>query len=453
MAPPYERPAPPVPDTFEQSPAPATQPASAINWRGYFTDPLLQSLIEEALDNNRDLRAAVLRVQQARARYRIQRAAELPTVGVGAVGVEGELPEGTITESLSPDVIAVGAGFAGWEIDFWGRVRSLKDAALEDYLATDAASRAMALSIIAEVASVYVTLRELDERLALARQTLASREESLRIFTRRVEVGSTSRFELTQVEVLRHQAAALVTELELARATQAHALDLVVGAPSTLLPISAPLDERTMFMELEPGLPSLLLTQRPDIVAAEHALISLNANIGAARAAFFPNISLTGLLGLASSALDQLFDSDSYAWVASPSVVLPIFDRGRRRANLDLAELRRDEAVSTYERAIQAAFRDVADALSARRWLAEQVGVLQATAAAQGERARLAKLSYDRGRLPYLDVLDAERGLLVAQQDLVRARGAVLNAHVALYEALGGGSEEFTPAEPPTSNP
>jgi multidrug efflux system outer membrane protein len=454
MAPPYSRPAPPVPDSYEQSPAPATLPASAIAWRDYFTDPRLQSLIERALDNNRDLRAAVLRVEEARALYRIERADQFPTIGVGGIGVHGDLPDnGPISESLTANGIAIGAGVAAWEIDFWGRVRSLKDAALEGYLATDAASRAAGLSIIAEVASDYVTLRELDERIALARRTLSSREDSLRIFTRRVQVGSTSRFERTQVEILRHQAAALVTELELARAIQAHALDLVVGAPSNLLPISASLDETAMFMELEPGLPSDLLTQRPDIVAAEHSLKSLNADIGAARAAFFPSISLTSFLGLASPALEELFDDDSGAWVAVPAVLLPIFDAGRRRANVDLAEVRREEAVSTYERAIQTAFREVADALSARRWLAEQVGVLQAAAAAHGERARLAKLSYDRGKVAYLDVLDAERGLLTAQQDLVRARGAVLNAHVDLYAALGGGSEGFTAPRPPIVNP
>jgi multidrug efflux system outer membrane protein len=424
--------------------------AAQIAWRDYFTDPVLQSLIERALTNSRDLRRAVLRVQEARARYRIQRADELPTIGVGAVGAKGQIPGNVLTSNLSPDFIAVGGGNATWEIDFWGRVRSLKDSALENYLSSEAASRATGLTLIEQVADSYVGIRELDERLALAHRAVTNRDESLRIFTRRVQVGASARYDLTQVEVLRQQAASLATELELSRDTEAHALDLLVGAPANVVPVSTRLDARAMFVGLEPGLPSELLTQRPDILAAEHALRASNADIGAARAAFFPHISLTDFIGLASPALKHLFDADdSFAWIVIPSALETVFDHGRRHAVLDAVKIRRDEEIANYEKTIQSAFRDVVDALSARTWMANQVDVLTGMVASQAERVRLAKLSYDRGKVRYLEVLDAERALLDNEQQLARARGALLKAHVDLYAALGGGATQFVPPQPP----
>ena len=447
MAPPYQRPALPVPETYAATTALAAGTlASAIDWRDYFVEKRLRSLIEQALANSRDLRGAVLRADEARVAYRIQRADGLPIVAAGAATVRGRVPDFGITgQALEPEVVALGVGVTSWEVDFWGRVRSLKDAALETYLATDAARRATALSVVTQVANGYLALRELDERLMLARRTVANREESLRIFRRRVDVGVTSRLELTQVDVLRQQATALVAQLELARAAQAHALEVLVGASADLSPVSARLDETVMFQELEPGLPSDLLTQRPDIVAAEHALKAANANIGAARAAFFPRISLTGLLGLASAELGGLFDTGSGAWLFAPTAVLPIFDAGRRRAAVDLTDVRREQAVVRYEQAIQAAFRDVSDALSARRWLGEQVRTLRATLDLQGERARLSKVRYDAGAVRYLEVLDAERERLTVEQQWVQTRHALLASHVALYAALGGGSQRPTP--------
>ena len=452
MAPPYERPALPVAAAYS-APTEAGMNAAQIGWRDYFSDPVLQGLITDALAYNRDLRLALLRVEEARALYGIQRADQFPTLGVQAEGARSRTP-GDLNLTGRPIVASqyqAGVGMATWELDFWGRVRSLKDAALENYLASDAAARAATLSLVAQVADSFLSLRELDERLTLTRETIASRGESLRIFRRRYEVGSISKLDLTQVEAMWQQARALGTDLEQARATQAHALELLVGKPLELPLPQGGLEDASVMRDLPAGLPSDLLTQRPDIVAAEHQLQAANANIGAARAAFFPRITLTGAFGTASAELDGLFGGSSRAWNFAPSLDLPIFDGGRRSANLDLAEARRDQAVASYEQSIQSAFKDVSDALSARRWLAEQVEVLRATVDAQSERARLAKLRYDHGASPYLEVLDAQRDLLAAQQTLVQTRRALLSARVGLYAALGGGTQAPSSPAPLTA--
>ncbi|AKQ60403.1 efflux transporter outer membrane subunit [Bordetella hinzii] len=453
LAPEHTRPPLPVAAAFPQPAAPvsAAMPAAAVDWQSFYTDPELRGLIARALINNRDLRMAVLRVEEARAAYGIQRADQFPTLGLAADAVRQRTPgDLSITgQPLTASQYQVGVGMASWELDFWGRVRNLKDAALENYLATDAARQAATLSLIAQVADSYLTLRELDERLALTRATIASREESLRIFRRRFEVGAISKLDLTQVETLWQQAKALGAELERTRAAQAQALQELVGQPIDLPEARAALDDDALMRELPAGLPSDLLTNRPDIVAAEHQLRASNANIGAARAASLPQITLTGAFGTASSQLDGLFDSGSLAWNFAPSINLPIFDAGRRQANLELAQARQQQAVAQYEKSIQTAFREVADALSARYWLAEQVKVLRATVDAQAERERLARLRYDHGASPFLEVLDAQRDLLEAQQQWVRTRRALLSSQVALYAALGGGTQA-QPAGPAT---
>ena len=465
LAPDYQRPAPPIPAAYPgaghpgaghpgagqpeattlpdgaaaQAPSPA---AAQIAWQAYFPDPALQSLIATALDNSRDLRAALLRVEESRALYGIQRADRFPSVGAQADGARSRVPA-DLSLTGQPQVSSqyqVGLGMATWELDFWGRVRSLSDAALQNYLSTEAAARAATLSLIAQVADSYLTLRELDERLELTRETIDARAESLRIFRRRFEEGAISKLDLTQVDTLWQQAKALGTELERTRAAQAHALELLVGAPLDLPQDGRRLNDDAVLPDLPAGLPADLLTNRPDILAAEHQLKAANANIGAARAAFLPSITLTGAFGTASAELDGLFAGGSRAWNFAPSINLPIFDAGRRQSSLDLAEARRDLAVANYEQTIQGAFRDVSDALSSRRWLAEQVDVLRATVAAQAERARLAQLRYDHGASPYLEVLDAKRDLLAAQQQLVETRRALLSSRVGLYAALGGGT-------------
>jgi len=445
MAPPYEAPALPVALYYAVDAAKTGSTAAANGWRDYFSDPRLQTLITQALDHNRDLRTVVLRVEEARAAYGIQRAEQFPTlaaqVGMDRSRVPADL--NLTGQPLLGSQYQVGLGLASWEIDFWGRVRNLGDAALENYLATDEARRAATVALIAQVANSYLTLRELDERIALARQTIASRVETLRIFSRRVEVGSTSRLNLTQVQTLLSQAQALSAQLEQARAMQGNALTLLVGAPIDLLAVPERLDEQQLLRELDAGLPSDLLVQRPDIVAAEHQLKAAHASIGAARAAFFPRVALTGSLGTASAELDGLFASGSQVWTFSPSVSLPIFDSGRLRNNLGLAEVRRDLAVAQYEKTVQSAFRDVSDALSARQWLTEQVIIAQTALAAQTERARLSQLRYDNGAAAFLEVLDAQRDLLAAEQQLVQTRRALLSSRISLYAALGGGSMDF----------
>ena len=439
LAPPYEAPPLPVAAHYEQ-PSEAGTDAASTGWRDYFDEPRLQRLIEQALANNRDLRQATLRVAEARAAAGLQHAERLPTLAAQAGEDRSRVPAdlNLTGRPLLGSQYQVGLGLASWELDFWGRVRSLDDAALQNYLASAAARRAASLALIAQVASADLALRELDERLALARQTTASRAETLRIFTRRVEVGATSRLNLTQVQTLYTQAQALGAQLEQARAAQAQALTLLVGTPLELPP--QPLGEQPLFGALRSGLPAELLLARPDILAAEHQLRAAQANIGAARAAFFPRIALTASLGTASAELGGLFDSGSQAWTFAPRISLPLFDGGRRRLNLSLAEARRDQAIAGYEKAVQAAFRDVNDALSAEHWLAEQLTIAEAALAAQRERARLSQLRFDNGAAAFLEVLDAQRDLLAAEQLRVQVRRALLSSRIGLYAALGGGA-------------
>jgi outer membrane protein, multidrug efflux system len=455
LAPEYERPALPVANEYPaDAPVPAgarpdARPAPEIAWREYFAEPELQAMIAQALENNRDLRVAALRVLEARAAFQIRRADQFPTVNVNA----GELRLG-VPESLSPTgsantvpIYAVGASVLGWELDFWGRVRNLKESALEQFLATDSARRAVTVSLVAQVADGYLTLRELDERIRITRDAVRTREESLRIFRRRFQVGTATRLDVAQVETLLTQAQSLGAQLEQARAAQAHTLTLLVGSQPARIADRESLNDAALVRDPPVGLPSDLLQQRPDIVAAEHRLRAANANIGAARAAFFPTITLTGFYGTASLELSSLFESGTRAWLFAPQLVMPIFDAGRRQANLDLAEVRRDAAVAEYERTVQAAFRDVADALSAQHWLSELLTIQRRAVAEQTERARLATLRFDRGLASSLEVLDARRDLLAAQQQLIQQRRALLSSRVALYAALGGGSQHY--GEPP----
>jgi len=443
MSPPYEAPALPVAQHYDADDGRDGLSASATGWQAYFTDTRLQALIEQALENNRDLRTAVLRVEEARAAFGIQRAELFPHLNAQAGVSRLSIPADVSPFGMPMRVTQyqVGAGVSSWEIDFWGRVRNLNEAALESYVASDAARRAVALGLIAQVADSYLVLRELDERIALAQQTVDSRTETLRIFSRRVAVGATSRLNQTQVETLLTQAQALLTQLQQARDAQAHGLALLVGKPIDLPPVAEPLDEHRMLAELRAGLPSDLLTQRPDIAAAEHRLRAAHASIRAARAAFFPRVALTGAYGTLGPELGNLFAPGTRAWVFAPSISLPLFEGGKLRSNLDLAEARRDLAVAGYEKTVQSAFRDVSDALSARKWLADQLDIAKAALAALTERARLSQLRFDAGASTFLEVLDAQRDLLAAQQQLVQVRRALLSSRVGLYAALGGGTQ------------
>jgi multidrug efflux system outer membrane protein len=454
LAPRYTRPPLPVAPAYPTPDPAIPNPATATTaWRNYFTDQRLQQVIALALSNNRDLRQAAHRVQGARAVYGIQRADLFPTVDAGSNVIRTRLPgDPSLTgPAVNLTYKQVVLSTVGWEVDFWGRVRNLKDVALQEYFATEGARRAVMVSLIADVADAWFRVRELDERILLARSTVTSRAESFRLFTRRVEVGSTSRLDLTQVEVLLRQAESLLAQLEQERDSLAHALTLLVGTPAPLPFAEEPFNDQGMMQELRVGLPSELLQSRPDIISAEHELVAAHANIGAARAAFFPSVVLTGSGGTASFELnglflasgfssEGLFTSTSATWSFLPNISVPIFDWGRRRNNLKLADARRNGAVANYEKTIQTAFRDVSDALSNKQWLTEQLRVQQATLAAETERARLATLRYQTGSAPFLDVLDAERDVLSTDQEVVQVRRELLSSRVRLYQALGGGA-------------
>lgn len=448
LAPPYERPAPPLTQSFNVEGLPVT-PASLTNyqlgWDQFFGDARLHELLTISLQNNRNLRLAIQRVEESRALYGIQRADQLPNISAGALAGRSR-----IAADLSPTGSAVTSSqyqatlnLSTWELDFWGRVRNLKDAALESFLGSEQAKRAVYISLIAQVANNYLLERELDERLVTARQTLTSREESYRIMRRRYEVGSASKLDATQSELLLNQARVELAILERQREQSHNALVLLAGVP--IVPESRTLSqvEGSFMQDLSPGLPSDVLLNRPDVLAAEHRLKAANANIGAARAAFFPRIVLTGTFGSASSELDGLFSSGSKTWSFLPSLSLPLFDAGRNKANLALTEARRNIAVADYEQTIQGAFREVADALADRRWLARQVEVQRASLVTHTERTRLAQLRYQSGSASYLEVLDAERDRFISEQALVQTRRTLLASAVNLYAALGGG---LTPA-------
>lgn len=439
FAPAYVRRPLPVPEAFAE-PSPEAPAIARIGWQDFFREPQLQGLIGEALENNRDIRIATGRVAEARAAWRIEGSALYPQLGAVGTGTRGRTPADL---SLTGQPIVGNQIYAqlsaGWELDFWGRLRNLRDAARAQYLATEEARRAVATDLIAQVANGYLLEREYEERVVIATRTIATREELLRIMRRRYEVGSGSKLEMTQAQTLLAQAQTALQALAQDRAVNRNALALLVGHPVDIAAGQLDLKEAAPDIALPPGLPSELLTNRPDIVAAEYMLRAANANIGAARAAFLPRISLTGAFGTASSELDGLFKNGSSAWNFTPTISLPIFNAGQLAGNLDVAKARRDIAVADYERTIQSAFRDVSDALVRRRQLGLQVESVRTMLAALQERARLAQLRFDNGRSAYLEVLDAQRDLFDTEQTLVQLRRAELASGIALYAALGGG--------------
>ena len=425
--------------------------ASQLSYRDWFPDPRLTALIASALENNRDLLAATARIEQARARYRIQDSRELPSVVASGgatrtrqpLGVNPALDTGDVEgapASVTFNRFEVGVGVSSFELDFWGRVASLSQAARAEYLATVAAQRAFYLSLIADTATTYFEIVETEEQIALAQATAESRREGLRIARLRLDNGVTSALPYRQAETLLTQAEQQVASEKLVLARLRNQLAVLVGGtvPEALpegLALAAQGDDR----RLAAGLPSDLLLVRPDIVAAEEQLRSARANIGAARAAFFPTISLTGNAGLSSSSLDGLFSGDSLGWSFGPSISLPIFDWGGREASLDLAQALEVEQVANYDRTVQTAFREVSDALAGREYLAEQLDTLRRAVTAQERIARIARLRYREGVGSYLEVLDAERNLFSAQQQLLTTQRAWLQNRATLFVALGGG--------------
>jgi len=439
FAPTHVRPPQPVPQAYATS-ALGSPSIARIGWYDFFPEGQLRALITAALENNRDIRIASGRVAEARAAWRIQGSALYPQLDGVATGTRRRTPADlSVTGHAAMGNQIYSQLSAGWEIDFWGRLRSLNDAALAQYLATEEARRAIATDLIAQVANGYLLEREYEERAELASRTIATRGESLRILRRRYEVGSGSKLEMTQAQTLLAQAQTALQALDQDREVNRNALALLVGRPVDIPAGPLGLADAAPEMTLPAGLPSELLANRPDIVAAEYVLRAAEANIGAARAAFFPNISLTGAFGTASSELDGLFKDGSLSWNFTPTISLPLFNAGRLAANLDVAKARQVIAVADYERTVQAAFRDVSDALVRRRQLGLQIETTRTMLAALRERARLAQLRFDNGRSAYLEVLDAQRDLFDTEQTLVQLRRAELASAVALYAALGGG--------------
>ncbi len=447
MIPMYERPAAPVAGAFPNASAPGTVPASGagnaaaadLQWQSFFADARLRPLIELALVNNRDLRVAVLNIQQARAQYQIRGADRYPTVNAAVTGSRTPNAAGGITSLYN-----AGLAVSAWEIDFFGRIASLSEVALAQYLAVEENRKAAQISLVASVATAYLNILADEDLLALTRQTLATREESMKLTRLRFDNGAASELDFRQAESLAEGARVTLAQLQRQRALDENALVLLVGQslPAGALPpapAAAGLTAAANLPDVPAGLPSDLLIRRPDIRAAEQQLIASNANIGAARAAFFPRISLTVGVGSASSQLSGLFSSGSWGWTLAPQLALPIFDAGRNQAGLESAQAGRAIAVAQYEKSIQNAFREVADALAGRATLGEQLRAQQAQADAESQRFRLSDLRYRNGVSSYLDLLDAQRSLFTAQQAVVQTRLLRLQNQVTLYKTLGGG--------------
>ena len=456
MIPKYERPAAPVAADWPAlnaaggtpgmaAPVAATVVVAAdIDWQAFFSDPKLRLLINASLRNNRDLRIAVLNIEQARAQYQIRRADQLPTINAALTG--SRQPNASGAGGIS-SVYSAGLGVTAYELDFFGRVASLKEQALSQYLATEEGRKSAQISLIASVANTYLSLLADEELLAITGQTLSTRQESLRLGKLRFDNGVTSELDYRQAESLLEGARVAYAQTVRQRAVDQNLLTLLLGEPligelAVALPAGTGLGGMPLMADVPAGLPSDLLTRRPDVRQAEQLLLAANANIGAARANFFPRITLTGSAGSASNRLSGLFKSGSYGWTFAPQLVLPIFDYGRNSANLGSANAGRDIAVAQYEKAIQTAFREVADALAGRATLGEQLRATQAQATAEGVRYKLAGLRYENGIASSLDVLDAQRSLFAVQQAVVQTRLAQLQSQVTLYKTLGGGWKE-----------
>jgi multidrug efflux system outer membrane protein len=446
MIPSYSRPAPPIPSEWpagaaydaaykgEAGPAPA-------QWREFYVDERMQKVIELALRNNRDLRAAALNIERARNLYRIQRAELFP-----AVDASGDIIEEKVPPFLSPTGKAitlryydVDLGISSWEIDFFGRLRSLKKSALEQYLATRQALRSAQISLMAEVASAYLACAADRENLKLAQSTLAARQATFNLIERRFGAGSSSALDVRQAQTAMESARVDAAGYTRLVALDENALNLLVGAtsPPELLPreLSAVIPPK----DFSPGLTSEPLLRRPDILEAENRLKSFNANIGAARAAFFPRIALATSVGTSSLELSGLFTPGSGVWAFQPQITLPIFDAGSRWASLKTARAERDISLAQYEKAIQTAFKEAADALAQRGTLGDQIAAQESLVQASRETYSLSSARYLKGIESFLTVLDAQRSFYAAQQGLIALRLARLTNLVTLYKVLGGG--------------
>ncbi len=443
LAPKYERPAAPVAQAWPQPSRQAGNSAAKLPWQELFADARIRDVIKLALVNNRDLRIAVLNIEKARARYQIQSAAMLPEVNAS-----GQMQAARTPADLAPSGVAnvshpyqLNVGISTYELDLFGRVRSLKDEALQQYLATAEARRATHIALVAEVALGYMVLAGDERLLELSRETLRSRQKAYDLQLAQVQAGTVSPLTLKQAESELEAMKADVLQAENRVANDKNALNLLAGTtiPSNLLPGKQALDGILNVRKLAAGLPSELLQNRPDILAAERQLMAANANIGAARAALFPSISLTTSVGAASNQLNGLFSAGTFAWNLIPRINIPIFDAGRRRSQAEVSEVDQKIAISSYERSIQVAFREVADALAQRSVIDDQLDAQRRRTQAAESAYGLVQQYYASGLSGYLEVLDAQRTLYDAQVSLVRTQLVQNTSLVTLYKALGGG--------------
>lgn len=444
LAPRHERPAAPVPSTYapvDGAPS-AAQPSSLAlldDWRAHFTDPALQAWIDAALANNRDLRIAAGRLEEARALYGVQRADRLPSVDANLGYERTRQYDPVVRESAVSGLYRADVGISAYELDLFGRVKSLSDAALAEYFATAEAQRTVRIGVIAEVANAYVAERALHEQLGLAQRTLDARERIAALTQRRYAAGTSDAIELRSAEMLVASARASQAALQREHAQAVRALQLLAGDFALAAPGEGLTLDTLAIAPVAPGAPSELLERRPDIRQAEARLRAANAQIGAARAAFFPRIALTTDIGSVSDAFSGLFAGGTGVWTFAPRVTLPIFAGGRNRANLDVANARKHIAVAEYEKSVQVAFREVADAFAARGWIDTQLAAQQAVYEADGARLKLAERRYGGGVATYLELLDAQRSTFESGQELIRLKQLRLGNAIALYRALGGG--------------
>ncbi|MCY1165308.1 Outer membrane protein OprM [compost metagenome] len=447
MAPHYARPDAPVPEQFRDAPAgdTAATPVASLDWRQVFLDPRLQQVIAQALDNNRDLRVAMLNIEKARATYRIQRADLLPSINAGANQTAQRSSAATSSSGSSQVSRSISAevGFSSWELDLFGRIRSLKNEALETWLASEQTQRDTRLSLVAEVAGDWLTVAANRQLLALAEQTYESQRTTLQLTERRHAEGVDSGVDLASVQASVESARADAANYRATLAQARNALELVVGAPvpDELLPDVDSTSDAVALAALPANLSSAVLLQRPDVLYAEHTLKAANADIGAARAAFFPTISLTASAGRASDALSSLFDAGTRTWSFVPSISLPIFRAGALKAELDAAKISKDIYIAEYEKAIQSAFAEVADALAARAHLGERLDAQRAYVNATGRSRELTEARWRMGSDSYLDALTAQRTDYSAQQALINLRLTEATNRVTLYKVLGGGAQ------------
>jgi multidrug efflux system outer membrane protein len=484
LIPDYHRPDLPVATNYpagdaykgaNSAPTQAKLSADAIGWQDFFTDPRLRSLIGIALRNNRDLRVAVLNVAAAQAQYRVQRSDLFPQISASPVAELGSIPGsstiptgttgvGSAGTAGSPNTTSnvvsttgsahipyrfydVGVGFTSYELDLFGRLRSMTSQAFQQYLSQAETARSSQISLVAEVAGAYLSVLADQDLLKVTQDTLANEQASYDLTNALFKQGSTTLLSLRQAETAVDTARTNLAQYTRQEAQDENALVLLLGEPMPAdLPVGRSLDEQGLLSDLPAGLPSDLLFRRPDVVAAEHSLIAANANIGAARAAFFPSISLTASGGVAGSQLNRLFTGAGTIWSFEPEITIPIFTAGQNQAELDLAKVQKNIQVAQYEKTIQTAFREVSDALAARATYVDQVKAQQQLVDAAADSVRLSTMLFKAGVDNYLPVLTAEQTLYSAQQTLLNLKQVQLTNLVTLYKALGGGWNEHTVA-------